>query len=82
MRLVWLLLVCGCEAVPDVTYSDAGDTCPSQVPSFATVCCGAIPCSGANCAAACTACQKCSPIDLCCPNTGGQVVCKPSLACQ
>lgn len=89
-----LLLVClgawGCDAVPDVTYtsSDAsvdGNTCPDQVPSYASSCCGPIPCFGSGCAAACTECQKCSALDLCCPTTAGmgqQVVCKSTRLCQ
>ena len=59
----------------------APNTCPDQVPSYATVCCGPIPCNGANCIATCTDCAKCSPLDLCCPNAQNKAVCKPSLRC-
>jgi hypothetical protein len=84
--MVLLLASLGCEAVPDVTYSDgdAGfDGCPNQVPSYATSCCGPIPCFGSNCAAAATDCiAKCSVLDLCCPNAQDQAVCKRTLVCQ
>jgi len=79
-----------CEAVPDITYVEAGsfdgplpdgNTCPDLVPSYATACCGVIPCFGANCVATCADCQACSPLDLCCPNAQNHAVCKSTLTC-
>ena len=81
-----------CDAVPDITYvpDDAGsydgplpegNTCPNLVPSYATACCGVIPCFGPNCVATCTDCQTCSPLDLCCPNAQNHAVCKSTLSC-
>ncbi len=92
-----LAALAACEAVPDVVYvgDDAGDaggdsatipdganTCPGLVPPYATACCGAIPCSGANCAATCADCARCSLLDLCCPNAQNRAVCRPSLRCN
>jgi hypothetical protein len=89
--LVSLLLASpsACDAVPDVMFVNAdGGTdggCPGEVPAFATVCCGVIPCGGPNCVddagAACTDCQKCSPLDLCCPNAQHVASCKMTLTC-
>lgn len=77
------LTLCACEAVPDVVYSDGGsigdadNTCPNQVPSFATVCCGPVACSGPNCAATCNDCMAhCTIFDLCCPNAQNRAVCR------
>ena len=84
----WLALVLSltaCQAVPDVTYVevDGGDnTCPSQVPSYATICCGDVPCQGPNCIAASDDCAKtCKPTDLCCPNAQNHAVCSPNTQC-
>jgi hypothetical protein len=85
MRVLFLLLVCACEAVPDVTYIEAGDnTCPTAVPtSYADICCGSVPCKGTGCVAACDDCQaSCKSTDLCCPNTQSHAVCNPNLQCK
>lgn len=89
MRLAMVMLACcmGCEAVPMITYTNDSDaaadanTCPDLVPSYATSCCGVIPCFGANCPATCADCQSCSPLDLCCPNSQNKAICKSSLRC-
>jgi hypothetical protein len=81
------LALCACEAVPDVVYTDGGaivdgqvsdtNTCPSQVPPYATVCCGPIACTGTNCVATCSDCvARCGLLDLCCPNAQNRAVCK------
>jgi hypothetical protein len=87
MLLLYVGVGCGCEAVPDITYvaDDSGvdgNTCPAQVPSYATECCGPIPCFGPGCSATCTDCQKCSALDLCCPTPQHVAVCKSTLVCQ
>lgn len=64
------------------TLDGAANTCPAQVPAYASACCGAIACSGANCATACADCAKCSPQDLCCPNSQGKAACKPNGRCN
>jgi hypothetical protein len=81
--LVLALSLTACQAVPDITYVDGGDnTCPSQVPSYATICCGPVPCFGANCVAAQADCeQTCKPTDLCCPNAQNHAVCSPNQQC-
>ncbi len=64
---------------------DAGEagsaTCPNAVPSYATMCCGPVACSGPNCVATCLDCAKCSALDLCCPNAQNRAVCKPLQHC-
>ena len=84
MRALSILLLSACAAVPDVTYVDGGDnTCPMFVPSFADICCGAVPCKGVNCVAACNDCESaCKTTDLCCPNAQARAVCRPNLQCQ
>ncbi len=86
--IVIALALSACQAVPDVQYDDGGvpgdgavatdaNTCPSLVPSYATVCCGAIACSGTNCPATCNDCQlHCGVFDLCCPNAQNRAVCR------
>lgn len=75
----------GCEAVPEITYvdPDAGNnTCPSNVPAYADICCKNVACKGTNCTAACDDCvATCTAPDLCCPNSQGHAVCRPSLQC-
>jgi hypothetical protein len=82
--------VMACDAVPDVTYAngdaapatDGGNSCPTEVPTYATSCCGPIACSGANCAAACDDCvATCALAELCCPNSQAHAICKASLQC-
>lgn len=61
---------------------DASSGCPTSVPSFASACCGPIPCFGANCAATCGDCQlKCSPMTLCCPTVSNKAVCRAGTTC-
>ena len=90
--VVVALLAAGCEAVPNVTYatddaslgvdSDAANTCPNQVPPFATSCCGPIPCFGADCAATCSDCvSRCTLDELCCPNAQDHATCRATLTC-
>ena len=84
MRFVLVVTMCGCAAVPDITYVDGGDnTCGSQiVPSYADICCGSVPCKGTGCVGACSDCESsCKTTDLCCPNTQGRAVCRPNLQC-
>lgn len=97
MRAEWIAVLAlaplclACEAVPEIIYipDDAGfdgplpdgNTCPDLVPAYATACCGVIPCFGPNCAATCTECQTCSPLQLCCPNAQNHAVCRSGLAC-
>ncbi len=70
------------ETQVDAAVGDAGpSTCPNMVPSYATICCGPIACSGSNCVATCSDCAKCSPLDLCCPNAQNRAVCKPGQHC-
>ncbi len=90
--LTLIAFACGaCAAVPDVTYAtddaavvpDGGNTCPTQVPPWATSCCGPVACSGTNCAATCNDCvATCTLAALCCPNTQNHAVCKTNLQCQ
>ena len=86
IRLLLLLSLCACEAVPDVMYVvEAGDnTCPASVPTaYADICCGAVPCKGTNCPAVCDDCKAtCKTDELCCPNSQGHAVCRPNLQCQ
>jgi len=90
MRWLALVFLCACEAVPDITYvaddasvpPDGGNTCPMQVPAYATSCCGPIPCLGASCTATCTDCTaKCTLDDLCCPNAQDRATCNANLKC-
>ena len=78
-----------CQAVPDVSYvgdsdgGDGGNTCPGQVPPYATQCCGPIPCYGTSCLAACDDCvAHCTLDELCGPNAQFRATCKPTLTCQ
>jgi hypothetical protein len=84
IRLLALLSLCACASVPQITYVDGGDNCPSAVPTaYADVCCGPVPCKGTNCPAVCNDCAAtCLATDLCCPNTQGHAVCRPNLQCQ
>jgi|GEM_PF-4019547 hypothetical protein len=76
------------DADPDVAAdalppADAGFTCPGLVPTFASVCCGAIACLGANCPATCGDCQaKCAPAQLCCPTSSNKAVCRAGQTCN
>jgi hypothetical protein len=88
IALLAILVTCACDAVPDVTYSvgdgaiDAPNTCPDQVPAYATACCGPIACNGSNCTATCTDCvAKCTLAQLCCPTVQDRAVCKTNLQC-
>ncbi len=87
--IAFAFALCACQAVPDVQYDEGGtppgdggaaadaNTCPSLVPSYATVCCGPIACLGANCPATCSDCQaRCGLFDLCCPNAQNRAVCR------
>ena len=87
--LALLLALAACQAVPDVTYDsggsaavDGGNTCPGQVPPYASVCCGPIPCYGADCVATCQDCvSRCTLSDLCCPNAQFRATCRTNLVC-
>jgi hypothetical protein len=83
---IFFLALAACQAVPDVSYEgtlDGGNTCPDQVPPYATMCCGPIPCFGDSCVASCDDCvARCTLDTLCCPNAQFRATCKPSLACQ
>lgn len=79
------VLLCACDDVPPLVFDEAntptdGSTdagCPTEVPSFASKCCGNVPCFGQNCAASCSMCEmKCMPDELCCANSMGNVVCR------
>lgn len=84
IRVLALLSLSACAAVPDVIYVDGGDnTCPNAVPSYADICCGSAPCKGTGCVAACNDCaSSCKPTDLCCPNSQGHAICNPNLQCH
>jgi hypothetical protein len=85
-----LALLTACQDVPDVTYDDgstavpdADNTCPAQVPPYATICCGPIACYGPNCVATCNDCTSRCPLpDLCCPNAQNQAQCHANLQCH
>ena len=80
--VLWALTAC--DAVPPLVFEEGGDTetgapdageggCPDNVPPYATICCGSIPCFGTTCCSVCGA--KCTVGDLCCA-TVGNVVCR------
>jgi hypothetical protein len=65
--------------VNDGASADAGDDaeCPNQVPSGASVCCGAVACNGNCTAAECLVCEmQCGTGTLCCAKTNN-VACRP-----
>lgn len=64
---------------PDATAPDAAapNTCPQQVPSGYTQCCGSMPCAGDDCASKCSECQReCDSNEGCCTKRNN-VVCRP-----
>ncbi len=50
------------------------DTCPTQVPTGATLCCGSAPCVGQKCASRCAECGVCGTRTCCVSNGLGMAV--------
>jgi hypothetical protein len=62
-------------APADATNSDGSDsaTCPQGIPDGASICCGPVPCKGAeaSCQSECTNCENDCPGQTCCLDKHG-----------